>query len=78
MPVPEVNTAWFTLNLNGRTDFEELLQPGEVYSAQEELEHKQEMFWKGVNAITLGIPGSAGARVLKGLGSGKILIPAGI
>lgn len=56
----------------------ELLQPGEVYSAQEELEHKQEMFWKGVNAITLGIPGLAGARVLKGLGSGKILIPTGI
>ena len=22
MPVPEANTAWFTLHLNGRTDFE--------------------------------------------------------
>lgn len=56
-----------------------LLQPGEVYSAQEEVERQQAMFRRGLELITLGIPGFTGAKVLKGLGSaGKILLPAGI
>ena len=78
MPVPEANTAWFTLHLNGRTDFEELLQPGEGYSAQEELDRQQARFRRIMDAISFAIPGLAGTKALKGLGSGKILIPAGI
>ena len=56
-----------------------LLQPGEVYSAQEELDRQQARFRRIMDAISFAIPGLAGTKALKGLDSaGRILSPAGI
>ena len=56
-----------------------LLERGEVYSAQEELDRQQAVFQRALDVIAPVIPVGIGAKILKGLGSaGKILLPAGI
>lgn len=55
-----------------------LLEPGEVYSAQEELDRKRTMFQSALDVILLVITRGMGGKILKDLGSVARFLPAGI